>query len=272
MRVVPMSIIATLVLGFGVAACGGGGGPSDLTLPSSPTTVPAPTSSTSTTTTVAGSSIGSPDAPPPAVSLVARARGAQLAVYDTPGSSHPVRELANPWPASNADAGVLVAQVLPVEAQQPDGWVQVFLPITPNGADGYVRAADVAVSKVGYGIRIGLRARRMTVFKRDKVIWQGKVAVGAAATPTLVGHYAVRAILKAPTPQSTFGPYIFGLASRTKEIAGFSGADNEVAIHGNTDPSSLGQAVTQGSIHMPSAEMTKLATLLPLGTPVYVTP
>ena len=52
----------------------------------------------------------------------------------------------------------------------------------------------------------------------------------------------------------------------------FAGADNEMAIHGNNDPAALGHAVTQGSIRMPNAEITKLAALLPLGTPVYVTP
>ena len=270
MRVVP--IIAALILGFGLAACGGGGGPGDLTLASSPTTAPVPTTaSTTTTTTVAGAPTGSRNGQPPPVSLVARARGSRLAVYDAPGSAHPVRELDNPWTPAMSDPTVRAPQVLLVVAQQPTGWVKVLLPITPNGTDGYVRAADVAVSKVAFGVGIGLRTRRMTVYKKDKVLWQGRVAVGAAATPTLEGQYSVRAILKAPDAQTSYGPYALGLASRSKEIGGFAGADNEIAIHGTNDAASLGLAATQGSIRIPSAEIVKLAKLLPLGTPVYIT-
>jgi lipoprotein-anchoring transpeptidase ErfK/SrfK len=277
MRVVP--IIAAFALTMSLAACGGGGGPSDLTLASAPTTVPVPTTastststSTNVSTTSAGVSIGPAVAKPPVVSQVARARGQLLAVYDTPGSVRPVRELENPWPSVLNDPSVRTPQVLLVEGQQPAGWVKVLLPITPNGVDGYVRSADVAVSKVAYGISVSLRACRMTVFKRGKVLWAGPVAVGAPASPTLEGRYSLRMIVKAPSPQTSYGPYAFGLASRSKEITAFAGADNEMAIHGNNDPATLGHAVTRGSIRMPNAEITRLAALLPLGTPVYVTP
>ena len=269
MRVVP--IIAAFAFTVSLAACGGGGGPGDLTLASSPTTAPVPTTAT-TSTTSGTASIGPAVTQPPAVSQVARARGHQLAVYDTPGSAHPIRELENPWPSAKNDPTVLTPQVLLVDAQQPDGWVKVLLPITPNGVDGYVRSADVAVSKVSYAISVGLHACRMTVFKKGKVLWAGKVAVGAAASPTLEGRYSLRMILRAPSPQSSYGPYAFGLASRSKEVTAFAGADNEMAIHGNNDAAALGHAVTQGSIRMPNDEITKLAKLLPLGTPVYVTP
>ena len=193
-------------------------------------------------------------------------------MYDTPGSARPVRELDSPWSPAASDPTVRVPQVLLVEAEQPVGWVKVLLPITPNGTDGYVRGADVAVSKVSYGIRVGLLSRRMTVYKSGKVLWQGRVAVGAPSTPTLEGRYSIRAILKAPNAQTPYGPYAFGLASRSKEIGGFAGADNEIAIHGNRDAATLGLAVTRGSIRMPNAEIVELASLLPLGTPVYVTP
>jgi lipoprotein-anchoring transpeptidase ErfK/SrfK len=193
-------------------------------------------------------------------------------VYDTPGSDHPVRELDNPWASAKNDPTVRTPQVLLVDGQQPEGWVKVLLPITPNGVDGYVRSADVAVSKVAFAISVSLRACRMTVFKKGKVLWEGPVAVGAPASPTLEGRYSLRMILRAPGPQTPYGPYAFGLASRSKEITAFAGADNEMAIHGNNDAAALGDAVTQGSIRMPNSEITKLATLLPLGTPVLVAP
>src|SRR5579863_5925447 len=95
MRVV--SVIATSILVVGLAACGHGGGLSDLNLPSTPTAAPVPTPPTAANVgSVASSSAPSP-IPLPAVSLVARARVARLAVYDSPAATHPVRELTNPW-------------------------------------------------------------------------------------------------------------------------------------------------------------------------------
>ena len=269
MRVV--SIIAALTLTFALAACGGGGGPSDLTLASSPTTVPIPTAAT-TTTTPADSTTGSAAGTPASVSLVAQARRALLPVYPDAGSTHPVRELENPWAAAKNDPSVRVAQVFSVVAQQGDAWLKVVLPVTPSGTTGWIRAADVTVTRVPYGIRVGLRARHMTVFNRGRVRWEGAIAVGAAKTPTPTGRYSLRMILKAPNPNTPYGPFAFGLASRSQVITGFAGSDDEIAILGARDASTLGRAVTRGSIRIPNAEITKLAAQLPLGTPVYIDP
>ena len=132
MRVV--SIIATSILVVGLAACGGGGGPSDLNLPSTPTTAPVPTTATTGPASTTGAAIGQPFA----ATLVAHARVPTLAVYDTPGSAHPVRRLANPWPAARNDPNVRVPQVFLVDAQR-GGWVKVLLPVLPS-TDGWVRA------------------------------------------------------------------------------------------------------------------------------------
>jgi lipoprotein-anchoring transpeptidase ErfK/SrfK len=262
MRVV--SIIAASILVVGLAACGGGGGPSDLNLPSTPTTAPVPTTATTTPASTTGAAIGQPFA----AALVAHARVPSLAVYDTPGSAHPVRRLANPWPAARNDPSLRVPQVFLVDAQR-DGWVKVLLPVLPS-TDGWVRAADVTVTKVGYAIRISLALRQMTVLKQGRVLWQGPAAVGAPASPTPTGRFSVRAKLAAPNTQTAYGPYAFALSSHSQVITGFTGGDAEVAIHGTNDASVLGRAVTLGSVRISNDEITKLASVLPLGTPVDI--
>jgi lipoprotein-anchoring transpeptidase ErfK/SrfK len=262
MRVV--SIIAASILVVGLAACGGGGGPSDLNLPSTPTTAPVPTTATTAPTRTSGAAIGQPFA----AALVAHARVPTLAVYDIPGSAHPVRELANPWPAAGNDPSVRVPQVLLVDAQR-DGWVKVLLPVLPS-TDGWVRASDVTVKKVGYVIRIALFSRQMTVLKQGQVLWQGPAAVGAPASPTPTGRFSVRSILAAPTTQTGYGPYALALSSHSQVISGFTGGDAEIAIHGTNDASILGRAVTLGSVRISNDEITKLAAVVPLGTPVDI--
>lgn len=272
MRVV--SILATLILVVGLAACGGGGGPSDLNLPSTPTTVAPPTtgpaagsgpSSAPSTSVVPGLS-----AALPAVSAVAHARVPLLAVYSSPTAKRTTRELPNPWSADANDPSVLVNQAFLVEDQPGNGWVKVLLPVFPNGTSGWVHAADVTITNVSYGIQVALQARRMTVYSHGSVLWQGAVAVGAPASPTPTGEYYVRAIFATPKPGAVSGPIAFGLSSASGAITSFSGADGEIAVHGATDASSLGSATTLGSIRMPNEEIAKLAALLPLGTPVII--
>ena len=53
-------------------------------------------------------------------------------------------------------------------------------------------------------------------------------------------------------------------------LSSFDGGDAEIGLHGNDDASVLGDNVTHGCIRMDNAEITKLAALLPLGTPVDV--
>jgi len=272
MRVVP--IIATSILVVGLAACGGGGGPSDLNLPSTPTTAPVPTTGTTASVGSAAptSSPSGSQSAMPAVSLVAHARVARLTVYDEPDAADAVRELPNPWRPATDDPSVRVAQVFLVEAQQGNGWVKVLLPVEPNGSDGWVRASDVTITSDTYAIRVDLSARNMTVFAGGKVLWEGAVAIGAPATPTPTGRYSVRMLLKAPNAQTVFGPYAFGLSSRSNVITSFAGADGEIGIHGNDDAASLGLATTLGSIRIPDAEIIRLAALVPLGTPVDIDP
>jgi lipoprotein-anchoring transpeptidase ErfK/SrfK len=254
-----------VVLAAGLTACGGGGGPGDLTLASSPTTVPVPTTASTT-----ASSTTSATGPPPSLSSVATARVASLDVYETPGSANPMLQLTNPWGPVRSDQSVRVPQVFRVEEQRSDGWVEVSLPVLPTGTSGWVRSSEVTISKVGYAIRVVLSTRRITVFRLGKVQYEGPAAVGALATPTPTGEFCVRAIFKVPDPNTVAGPNVLGMSSHSNSVTSFSGADGEVAIHGNNDASALGAPVTQGSIRIDNSEIKKLAGVLPLGTPVDV--
>jgi lipoprotein-anchoring transpeptidase ErfK/SrfK len=264
-----MLVLATLLVGAGLTACRGGG-PDDFSLPSTPTTAPV-----QTTTSISGAAappVASPTTPlPDYVSLVALASVPRLSIFDAPGAARPARVVANPWLVVANDPTTEINQVFLVETQRADGWVKVLLPVHPNGTTGWVHQEDVKINKVGYKIKIRLGACLLTVFHRGDVVYQGPIAVGMPTSPTPTGNYYLRVVLKAPDgPESVFGPYAFGLASRTKDFTSFNGIDDEIAIHGNDDPSALGRAVTLGSVRMENAEITTLAGLVPLGTPVQV--
>jgi len=77
-------------------------------------------------------------------------------------------------------------------------------------------------------------------------------------------------LMKAPNPGGAYGPYAYGLSSHSDALSSFNGGDAEIGLHGNDDASVLGSAVSHGCIRMDNTEITKLAALLPLGTPVDI--
>ncbi len=233
-----------------VAACGGGGGRA--TLDRKVTHSP----STSTTTL------------PSYVSLVARVSVPNIGVYDSPTAAQPSRNFANPWPL-NDDPKLPVELVFLVE-QRVGSWLRVLLPIRPNGTAGWVRSQDVTLQQDQYRITVELKAHHLTVFNGDAVLLTDTVAVGLPATPTPTGTYYIRVLLKAPDPNTVYGPYAYGLSGHSDALNTFAGGDAEVGIHGNNDTSVLGTDASHGCIRMNNDKISMLAGILPLGTPVRI--
>jgi lipoprotein-anchoring transpeptidase ErfK/SrfK len=204
----------------------------------------------------------------------------KVAVYDSPGADAPARELDNPWLYDPQVPTSKVPQVFLVKDQSRKGWVQVLLPVRPNGSTGWVKASDVTLTPNPYSIDVVLGTHTITVHKGNEVIYTGPVAVGATnpplpdvgrPTPTPTGEYYLRVLLQAPDPNTVYGPYAYGLSSHSDTLEEFEGGDAEIGIHGNNDASVLGTDATHGCIRMDNAAITMLSKQLPLGTPVVVT-
>lgn len=252
--------LASIAIGI-LSACGRSGAAAPKSTPRTP-----PPSGETTTIAVPPTTV--PRAP--GVSLVAQATVAHLAVFEHPNAADPVRILDNPWTVDPRVPSSTVPQVFLVQARRADGWLQVLLPVRPNGSTGWIRAGDVSVHPVGFRVRVELAAHRITAFEYGRVLYQGPVAVGKRATPTPTGHYFIRVLIQAPDPNTVYGPYAYGLSSHSDALTSFDGADAEIGIHGNNNASALGRDATHGCIRIDNTEITKLARLLPLGTPVDI--
>jgi lipoprotein-anchoring transpeptidase ErfK/SrfK len=213
----------------------------------------------------------SPTPVDPDQTFIATAAVNSVAVYTDPAAPTPTMSFPNPW-FVNDDPRAAVALVFAVEAQRPDGWLKVLLPIRPNGSTGWIRATDVTLTPTRYRVTVELAARRLRVTNGPQVILENTVAVGAPDTPTPAGRYYIRALLRAPNPNTVYGPYAYGLSGHSDSLQTFNGGDAEVGIHGNNDPSVLGRAITHGCIRMSNAAITTLTNVLPLGTPVTIRP
>ena len=55
-------------------------------------------------------------------------------------------------------------------------------------------------------------------------------------------------------------------------LQSFGGGPGQIGIHGTNEPGALGTDVSHGCVRISNASITKLARLLPLGTPVQIRP
>jgi lipoprotein-anchoring transpeptidase ErfK/SrfK len=215
-------------------------------------------------TTIAPPVTAAPAPPPtpPAINVVATANHPTIEIFGAPQSATPVRTLSNP-----TESGAPL--VFLVDDQQP-GWLQVHLPVRPNGSMGWVRAGDVDLTQNNYRIEVELSAFRLTVWKGPERLLSEQVGIGAGATPTPGGKYYIKELLQPPNPNGVYGPYAYGLSGFSEVLTSFAGGPGALGIHGTNDPSSVGYPISYGCIRMNNASITALAKILPLGVPVEI--
>lgn len=260
MRSAAGAVVAPLaLLAVGLGACGPGdsaGGPTTATTASPTVTTAAP----ATTTTSAPSA-------DPTFSFVATATVDSVDVFDAPDpAAEPAQSLDNP----TENGGPLVFLVKDKDST-PD-WLEVYLPVRPNGSSGWIRAGDVELAVDDYRVEVAIGAHRIRVFKGGEVVLDEPVGVGTNDTPTPGGVFYLKELIQPPDPNGPYGPYAYGLSGFSNVLSSFAGGDGVIGIHGTNDPSSIGRDVSHGCIRMSNEGITRLAGLLPLGTPVSILP
>lgn len=254
---VAAGVMAVLTLG----SCGGSGDAPSAT----PTTAPSP----STAPATAAPTTTMPAAP---LHAVATATGDLLDVYNSPVQPEPARQLENPQPSGAAPGGTFPLRMLVVEDR--GDWLEVLLPIRPNGSSGWVRRDAVDVETHDYRILVELGEHRITVWEGEEVILEEPVGVGASGrTPTTQGLFYTTELFEVlPVQQAAYGPYAIALSGFSEVLYSFGeGGTGVLGIHGTSDTSSLGHDVSSGCIRMSNAGITELARILPLGVPVEIT-
>lgn len=195
-------------------------------------------------------------------SIVAQARGSVLDVYRSPRARRPFLQLASP----NAYGAPVVLLVV---SRRP-GWEKVRLPVRPNGTTGWIRDRSVTLARDPYRVEVSLGAHRIVVWDGSRVVMRRPVAVGRPVSPTPSGTYFIVGLLQQPNPHGPYGPYAFGLSAFSNVLFSFGGGPGQIGLHGTDDPASLGTGVSHGCIRISNAGIRRLASLLPLGTPVRI--
>ncbi|WP_297083754.1 L,D-transpeptidase [uncultured Demequina sp.] len=208
-----------------------------------------------------------PEVGHPTTALIATATGSSVDVYDEPRGT--------------VTQTVAAEDVLTVPDQTPltflveeqDGeWLNVHLPVRPNGTTGWIEASDVGLVSTDMRVEVMLDTFTLTVYQGSDVVLESAIGVGRGDRPTPGGVYYIRELLQPPDPDGLYGPYAYGLSGYSPVLDEFNGGDAIIGIHGTNDPDSIGTLASSGCIRLPNDVITELVTDvgIPLGTPVYI--
>lgn len=195
-------------------------------------------------------------------STIATARTATVHIYQAAGDPSPSVQLHSP----NPDGAPRVFLVID---QQP-GWLHVFLPVQPNGSTGWIPTREVRTAKTSYWLQVLQSAHRLKLYQGKKALISTPAAIGKSDTPTPGGAYYLTELLQPPNPNGDYGPYAYGLSGQSTALTQFNGHDPIIGIHGTNEPKLLGTSVSHGCVRISNTMITKLAKMLPLGTPVQI--
>jgi lipoprotein-anchoring transpeptidase ErfK/SrfK len=195
-------------------------------------------------------------------STIATARNAKVNIYKEAGDASPSITLASP----NPDGAPRVFLVMERKA----GWLHVFLPVQPNGSTGWIASREVRTAKTNYWVQVLQSGHRLKLYKGKQVLVSTPAAIGKTDTPTPGGAYYLTELLQPPNPSGDYGPYAYGLSGQSTALTDFNGHDPIIGIHGTNEPKLLGTSVSHGCIRISNPMITKLAKMLPLGTPVQI--
>ncbi len=224
------------------------------------------------TPTPAASVSPSPSPAPAAITLrpgeiVATIAGDALPIYANPGDTQSAQVL-DKWSA----AAFQPLTVIAIDSTEVDGatWLNVKVPVQPNGSTGWIRESDVTISSTTVQIHIYLDERELDVLDGDEVLISHTVAIGTEATPTPLGVYSVTDRLEYPNPNHAYGSFALGLSGFSEVLDSFQGAPPQLAIHGTDQPNLIGARVSNGCIRLPNDVVVAVAEYAQLGTPVIV--
>ena len=191
-----------------------------------------------------------------------------LTAHTAPSAAAPALRTFGPRTPEGVTRVFLVRRRV-VNARCAASWYQVDLPIRPNGVRGWVQAVGLRPYVVHWRIRVELGRRRLIAYEDGRERLRLTAAIGRPGTPTPTGSFYVFERLYTRNARGPFGPGALGLSSFSPVLTGWA-RGGPVAIHGTSDPRTVGDAVSNGCVRVRDEQMQKLLRLVPAGTPVDI--
>ena len=160
-----------------------------------------------------------------------------------------------------------------IQGSEGDEWVEVELPVRPNGARGWVRAENFNWSVVNHHIRIDVSERTVAYYEGDNLIASTRAIVGKPATPTpTLRGFIVEKLPNHDQEHASIvlGDWILMLSFFSETLDSFGGGLPRIALHGTHIPGRVGEALSNGCIRIPNNIIETIAQTAPLGTAVSI--
>jgi lipoprotein-anchoring transpeptidase ErfK/SrfK len=168
---------------------------------------------------------------------------------------------------STPDGFVQSYELLREHYAQRHWWVQLRVPMRPNGQIGWVpRSALTGFIVVHTEIVVNRAAETLTLYNNGKTIYSAPVGVGKPSTPTPAGHFWVTESF--PSSDPFYGPWAFG-TSDYSVLTEWPGG-GIVGIHGTNEPGLIPGDPSHGCMRLRNSDVLKLSHLVPVGTPVLI--
>ena len=218
--------------------------------------------------------------------------GSQVAVASVPGPPTPrvawVGRLVAPvvarrTPARSARPRTVLQPIAPLGdgptvlmitrsvVKRDRRWVEVLLPIRPNGVRGWVPASVLRIHSTPFRIVIDVSDRRLTVFRANRPVIRAPVAVGKPGTETpRSDDFAIAELIRTRTPGAFLGPIVLPITGYSERLNEFAGGNGRVAIHGTSLPELIGTAASNGCIRMRNRDIVRVARIARPGTPLKI--
>ena len=237
-----------------------------LAVPETTTTVAPPRPEPPTTVAVPrgrGRTLGVGFAPPAQTpATIARAIVGEVGLYSTPGQAEPDDYQDNP--TSEGLPGVFL-----VHGRQGD-WLNVQVSMRPNQATAWIKASEVSISQTSMHIFVDTSAKTLTLYNGSSVLLKTSVAPGTSDSPTPTGDFFVDGVVKLTDDSGPYGAYQVSVAAFSNVYYSFGAGNGQIAIHGTNDPALIGTPASHGCVRMTNEDITQVANLVPLGTPVRI--
>jgi hypothetical protein len=148
-------------------------------------------------------------------------------------------------------------------------WAGVPTPLLPTGELGWVKL-DPSKLRAGwtpYTVDVDLSKRAAQLRRGDRVLRSFTVTVGAPATTTPTGRFAVTDIFRGNL-NPAYGCCAIATTARQLNLpSGWLGGDR-IAVHGTSGP--LGVAASNGCVRAANEDLNALVNRVRLGSPVVI--
>jgi lipoprotein-anchoring transpeptidase ErfK/SrfK len=151
-----------------------------------------------------------------------------------------------------------------------DGWLQVSLPVRPNGASGWVPAGKVELRANTVAVTVDRAAKKLVMTRDGEVELEAPIADGTKENPTPAGSFYVTDVIETGDAGGAYGSWAFGLSGHSETLTEFGGGDGQLGLHGTNEPGKIGQSVSHGCVRVTNDVAEKLSGAIGLGTPVTI--